>query len=67
MEETRNIRINRVLREFNISLEKAITFLRGKGITIESNPNTKITQKEYQKLRRQFGKSNMPEVIPFNL
>ena len=36
------IRINKVLREFNISLERAVDFLKDKGFTIESNPNTKI-------------------------
>lgn len=48
------IRINKVLGEFNISLERAVKFLRDKGCVIEPNPNTKITQNEYKILAYQF-------------
>ena len=48
------IRINKVLREFNISLERAVDFLKEKGFTIESNPNTKITEELYGILSNQF-------------
>jgi translation initiation factor IF-2 len=48
------IRINKVLREFNISLERAVDFLKDKGFTIESNPNTKITDEIYNVLSNQF-------------
>ncbi|WP_428224243.1 translation initiation factor IF-2 [Flavobacterium sp.] len=48
------IRINKVLREFNISLERAVDFLKDKGFTIESNPNTKITEEIYGVLSNQF-------------
>ncbi len=48
------IRINKVLREFNISLERAVDFLKDKGFTIESNPNTKITDEIYNILSNQF-------------
>ena len=43
MSEERVIRINKVLREFNISLERAVDYLKDKGIAIESNPNAKIS------------------------
>lgn len=48
------IRINKVLREFNISLERAVDFLKEKGFTIESNPNSKITEEIYGILSNQF-------------
>lgn len=48
------IRINKVLREFNISLERAVDFLKEKGFTIESNPNTKISDEVYNVLSNQF-------------
>ncbi|MES2812431.1 MAG: translation initiation factor IF-2 [Bacteroidota bacterium] len=48
------IRINKVLREFNISLERAVDFLKDKGFTIESNPNTKINDEIYNVLSNQF-------------
>lgn len=54
MSEERYIRINKVLREFNISLDFAVDYLKDKGIVISSNPNTKISQDEYNILFKQF-------------
>ncbi len=54
MSEERIIRINKVLREFNISLDRAVDYLKDKGIAIESNPNAKISDKEYSILQSQF-------------
>ncbi len=49
-----NIRINKVLRELNISLERAVDYLKGKGVAIENNSNTKISDDVYKILRDQF-------------
>jgi translation initiation factor IF-2 len=49
-----NIRINKVLRELNISLERAVDYLKGKGIVIENNSNTKISDDVYNILCAQF-------------
>ncbi len=54
MSEERVIRINKVLRELNISLERAVDYLKDKGIAIESNPNTKISNEVYDVLCGQF-------------
>lgn len=54
MSEERTIRINKVLREFNISLDRAVDHLKEKGIAIESNPNAKISDNEYNLLQLQF-------------
>ncbi len=54
MSEERVIRINKVLRELNISLERAVDYLKDKGIAIESNPNTKISDDVYNVLCGQF-------------
>ncbi|WP_432672086.1 translation initiation factor IF-2 [Flavobacterium sp. SM2513] len=54
MSEERVIRINKVLREFNISLERAVDYLKDKGIAIDANPNAKISDKEYNILQGQF-------------
>lgn len=48
------IRINKVLRELNISLDRAVDFLESKGITIEKSPNTKISQEIYDTLSDEF-------------
>ncbi len=48
------IRINKVLRELNISLDRAVDFLESKGIEIEAKPNTKISQEVYDTLSDEF-------------
>ena len=50
----RVIRINKVLRELNISLDRAVEFLKTKGFDIEASPNAKISDDEYAALDRQF-------------
>jgi translation initiation factor IF-2 len=54
MSEEKVIRINKVLREFNISLERAVDYLKDKGIVVESNPNAKISEAEFNILQNQF-------------
>ena len=54
MSEERAIRINKVLRELNISLERAVDFLKEKGHSIDASPNAKISQGEYDVLCGQF-------------
>ncbi|OYQ36378.1 translation initiation factor IF-2 [Flavobacterium cyanobacteriorum] len=54
MSEERAIRINKVLRELNISLERAVDFLKDKGHTIDASPNAKISTEEYNILFNQF-------------
>ncbi len=49
-----NIRINKVLRELNISLERAVDYLKDKGIVIEASPNTKVSDDIYSILCGQF-------------
>lgn len=54
MSEERVIRINKVLRELNISLERAVDYLKDKGIAIDANPNAKISEGEFGILQNQF-------------
>ncbi|REH00187.1 translation initiation factor IF-2 [Flavobacterium aquicola] len=54
MSEERIIRINKVLRELNISLERAVDYLKDKGIAIDANPNAKISDNEFNILQSQF-------------
>ncbi|MGV9003074.1 translation initiation factor IF-2 [Flavobacterium sp.] len=49
-----NIRINKVLRELNISLERAVDYLKDKGVVIEASPNTKISDDVYNVLCGEF-------------
>ncbi len=48
------IRLNKVLRELNISLDRAVEFLDSKGIEIEKRPTTKISEETYSILSGEF-------------
>ncbi len=48
------IRLNKVLRELNISIDRAVGFLESKNVEIEKSPNTKISQEIYQMLSDEF-------------
>ena len=50
MSENKTMRLNKVLRELNISLDRAVEHLASKGHEIESRPTTKISGKEYEVL-----------------
>lgn len=52
MSET--IRLNKVLKELNISIDRAVDFLSEKGIQVERTPNTKIDQNTYSILIQEF-------------
>lgn len=54
MSDKRSIRINKVLRELNISLDRAVDFLKSKGHEIEASPNAKISQEELDALNKEF-------------
>ena len=48
------LRLNKVLRELNISLDRAVEFLSQKGHEIEARPTTKISQEVYKVLLDEF-------------
>jgi len=50
MADNKTLRLNKVLRELNISLDRAVEHLAGSGIEIEARPTTKISNEEYQVL-----------------
>ena len=54
MAEAKTMRLNKVLREFNISLDRAVEFLNSKGHDIEARPTTKISPEVYQVLSDEF-------------
>ena len=54
MAEVKTMRLSKVLREFNISLDRAVEFLSSKGYEVEARPTTKITNEEYEVLFDEF-------------
>ncbi len=54
MTEYRPQRFNKVLRELNISLDRAVEFLSNKGIDIDPRPTAKISEEVYTILSDEF-------------
>merc|ERR1711939_61234 len=54
MAEVKTMRLSKVLREFNISLDRAVEFLSSKGYEVDARPTTKISGEEYQVLFEEF-------------
>ncbi|MBC2838755.1 translation initiation factor IF-2 [Robiginitalea sp. SC105] len=54
MAENATIRLNKVLRELNISLDRAVDYLASKGHDVDARPTTKISGEVYQVLLDEF-------------
>jgi len=54
MADRATIRLSKVLRELNISLDRAIEFLSAKGHAVEARPTTKISEEIHQVLLDEF-------------
>ncbi len=54
MSESRTMRLNKVLRELNISLDRAVEYLAKNGHEIDARPTTKISSEIYQVLQDGF-------------
>ena len=48
------IRLNKVTRDLNVGITTVVEFLQKKGYTIAANPNTKITDEQYDLLVKEF-------------
>ena len=54
MPDQPTVRLNKVLREFNISLDRAVEHLAQMGHDVEARPTTKISQEVYKVLLDEF-------------
>ena len=54
MSDQPSVRLNKVLRELNISLDRAVEFLNQNGIEVDARPTTKITTEVYNTLLDEF-------------
>ena len=50
-----NIRISKVVKEFNIGISTLVDFLSKKGIEVDANPNAKISSEAYKIIAKEFG------------
>lgn len=51
-----SIRLNKVTRDLNVGMTTLVEFLQKKGHVVENNPNTKITEEEYEMLVKEYSK-----------
>lgn len=51
-----SIRLNKVTRDLNVGMSTLVEFLQRVGHVVENNPNTKITEEEYELLVKEFSK-----------
>ncbi|SKC54638.1 bacterial translation initiation factor 2 (bIF-2) [Bacteroidales bacterium WCE2004] len=51
-----DIRISKLLRQFNIGLADLVDFLQKQGVEVEANPNAKVSDEFLPVLNKQFGK-----------
>jgi len=49
------IRINKIMRRFNIGLNDLVDFLRKQGADVEANPNAKVSDEYLPFIEKQFG------------
>jgi len=49
------IRLNKIIRTYNIGLQKLVDFLASKGVEVEANPNVKISEDLLPAIDKQFG------------
>ena len=50
------IRLNKIIRKFNIGLDDLVNFLQKIGVEIDANPNAKIDESYMTAISKQFGK-----------
>ncbi|MAU63745.1 MAG: translation initiation factor IF-2 [Flavobacteriaceae bacterium] len=67
MSEVKLTRVNKVLREFNISLDRAVDFLASNGHQIDARPSTKITSDQYNLLLEEFSSDKSSKVESHDL
>ncbi len=53
------IRINKVLKEFNIGLSTLVEFLNKKGFEVEANPTAQISGNEYELVKKEYAKEQL--------
>ena len=50
------IRLNKIIRQFNIGLDDLVDYLHKIGVEVDNNPNEKISDEHLPAISRQFGK-----------
>ena len=48
------VRLNKVIKEFNVGLQTVVDFLAKKGHTVEAAPNSKLSDEQYELVQKEF-------------
>ena len=67
MGEIKLTRLNKILREFNISLDRAVEFLASNGHEIDARPTTKISPDQYTLFLNEFSSDKSSKVESHDL
>ena len=67
MAELKLKRLNKILREFNISLDRAVEFLASNGHDIDARPTTKISPDQYTLFLNEFSSDKSSKVESHDL
>ena len=67
MGELKLKRLNKILREFNISLDRAVEFLASNGHDIDARPTTKISPDQYTLFLNEFSSDKSSKVESHDL
>ena len=54
-----NVRISKVLKDFNIGMGTLVEFLKRKGFEIEPSPNAKMSGEAFDLVIKEFGKEQI--------
>ncbi len=54
MTDIKVTRLSKIAREFNVGISTIVEFLHNKGVTIQSDPNTKVTPELYEMLVKEY-------------
>jgi translation initiation factor IF-2 len=54
MSEEKNMRLNQAAKKLNIGTNTIVEFLTKKGFQVENNPNSKISQEQYEMLAKEY-------------
>lgn len=52
------IRLNKAVKEFNISMSRLVEFLQAKGFEVDANPNAQLEEAAYSALKVEFAKDS---------
>ncbi|MFN3271041.1 MAG: translation initiation factor IF-2 [Cloacibacterium caeni] len=52
------IRLNKAVKEFNISISRLVEFLQSRGFEVESNPNAQLEEAAYAALEAEFARDS---------